>query len=161
TDVPVLIADDASPGPEIARLIEALAARPEVEHAVFVLRQPVNLGFVENVNASLAAASPGDAVVVNSDCMVGPDWLAGLRTAAYSDTNVATATALTNQGTILTVAGWNAGRPGPPAPEEVDTYARELRRTSSRLRPRIPTAIGHCFYVRRDALDLVGGFDCA
>src|SRR5262249_18014283 len=102
TDVPVLIADDASPGPEIPRLIEALAARPEVEHAVFVLRQPVNLGFVENVNASLAAASPGDAVVVNSDCMVGPDWLAGLRTAAYSDTNVATATALTNQGTILT-----------------------------------------------------------
>ena len=30
---------------------------------------------------------------------------------------------------------------------------------SLRLRPTIPTAVGHCVYIRRHALDLVGGFD--
>jgi glycosyltransferase involved in cell wall biosynthesis/GT2 family glycosyltransferase len=161
TDVPILIADDASPGPEITRLIDELNERTDVEHRISVLRQPRNLGFVENVNTTLDAASPGDVVVVNSDCIVGPQWLDRLRAAAYSDTNVATATALTNQGTILTLAEWSRTNTGPPTPELVDSLATEIADISARLRPRIPTAIGHCFYIRRDALDLVGVFDPA
>ena len=30
---------------------------------------------------------------------------------------------------------------------------------AERIRPRLPTAIGHCVYIKRTALDLVGGFD--
>jgi len=158
-DVPILVADDATPGDEIAALLDELDEREDVAHRVFVLRQPVNVGFVENVNSTFVAAAPGDAVVVNSDCIVGPEWLGRLRDAAYSDTNIATSTALSNQGTILSVVGWAPTLSGPPDAEHVDAFALEVARLSPRLRPRIPTAIGHCFYVRRDALDLVGPFD--
>jgi GT2 family glycosyltransferase/glycosyltransferase involved in cell wall biosynthesis len=159
TDVPILVADDASPGPEIARLMVDLNKRTDVAHRISLLRQPRNLGFVENVNAAFDAAAPGDVVVLNSDCIVGPEWLDRLRKAAYSDTNIATATALTNHGTILTLLEWSRAHPESPTPEAVDDFASEIGRISPRLRPRIPTAIGHCFYVRRDALDLVGVFD--
>jgi glycosyltransferase involved in cell wall biosynthesis/GT2 family glycosyltransferase len=161
TDVPIILADDASPGPDITKLIDALAAREDLAHTVFVLRQPANVGFVKNVNATFAAAAPGDAVVVNSDCIVGPGWLSGLRAAAYSDTNIATSTAFTNHGTILSLTDWNPRLKASPSLEDVDRFARELARVSLRLRPRLPTAIGHCFYARRDALDLVGDFDLA
>jgi glycosyltransferase involved in cell wall biosynthesis len=36
-----------------------------------------------------------------------------------------------------------------------------VAQASAKLRPTIPTAIGHCMYVRRIALDVVGGFDPA
>lgn len=159
TDIPIVVADDATPGPEITMLIEALDVEGDLAHQLFLLRQPVNLGFVENVNTALAAAAPGDVVVVNSDCLVGPEWLTRLRAAAYSDSNIATATAFTNHGTILSLPDSLPPRPGPPTLEEVAHFARELARISPRLRPRIPTAIGHCFYVRRDAVDLVGALD--
>src|SRR5205807_1125591 len=34
-----------------------------------------------------------------------------------------------------------------------------VRAASPRLRPRLPSAVGHCVYIRREALDLVGGLD--
>ncbi|MEA2458210.1 MAG: hypothetical protein QOC95_1182, partial [Thermoleophilaceae bacterium] len=51
-DVPILVADDASPGPGVAeRVARAASGGREVEH----LRQDANGGFVVNVNAALAA----------------------------------------------------------------------------------------------------------
>ena len=36
-----------------------------------------------------------------------------------------------------------------------------MRGGAARLRPRLLTAVGHCVYVRRSALELVGDFDLA
>ncbi len=75
---------------------------------------PHNLGFVGNVNAAFEQAAPADVVVVNSDVIVGPGWLEGLRAAAYADETVATASTLTNHGTIVSVPRRNAPSPAPP-----------------------------------------------
>ena len=42
-----------------------------------------------------------------------------------------------------------------------DDAAAVIRERSLRIRPSLPTAVGHCMFVRRSALDLVGDFDPA
>jgi GT2 family glycosyltransferase len=160
-DVPILICDDASPDERSAQFVSRLADAGSGEHVIHYLRQPRNLGFPGNVNAAFAATAPADVVLLNSDCAVGGGWLAGLRDAAYSDSRVATATALTNHGTIVSVPA--RGRPEPRLPEglSLDAAAAAVRAGSLCLRPRLPTAIGHCLFVRRSALELVGEFDLA
>jgi glycosyltransferase involved in cell wall biosynthesis/GT2 family glycosyltransferase len=158
-DITVLIADDASPEPEVWPILErAREAQPGGPGLVY-LQQPQNLGFVGNVNTAFAAAAPADVVILNSDCVVAAGWFEGLRDAALSDTTIATATALTNHGTIVTVPRGHDGAAELPEGWDVDRAAAAIRGASRRIRPRIPTAIGHCVYVRRAALELVGAFD--
>ena len=92
---------------------------------------------------------------------MGPEWLERLTAAATSSSLVATASTLTNHGTILSLPDRNrpsARLPSGLTPEEA---SRLVARHSQRLRPVIPTAVGHCVYIRRTALDLLGGFDPA
>ncbi len=160
TDVKLLICDDASPDRRSEQFVRELAEADASEHHVFYLLQPRNLGFPGNVNAGFAAAAPADVVLVNSDVVVGEGWLEGLRDAANSDSTVATVTALTNHGSIVSVPA--RGKPG-PLPQEwtAADAAAAVRGAALRLRPRLPTAIGHCILIRRSALDLVGDFDLA
>jgi glycosyltransferase involved in cell wall biosynthesis len=161
-EVPILICDDASPDGRSLRWVRELAAGEDGEHGehhVHYLRHERNLGFPANVNAAFACADPADVVILNSDCVVAGGWLDGLRDAAYSDSRVASASALSNNASLLTVP--DRGRPsaGLPAGWTLEQAAAAVRAGSLRLHPRLPTAIGHCAYVRRSALELVGGFD--
>lgn len=160
-DVPILIADDASPDPELGEFVRELDRKQALPERFFYLRQPKNVGFVANANTAFAVTAPGDVVILNSDCEVGPEWLERLRAAAYADTNVATASTLTNNGTLLSVPERNCPRPELPPGATLEGVSANLARSSPRLRPRIPTAIGHCTYIRRSALELVGDFDTA
>ena len=99
----VLVADDASDDPAAARLVEEVNAAHPGAPAGRLLRQPENVGFVRNVNAALRLLAPADVIVLNSDCVVAGGWYEGMRRAAYSDTRVATASTLTNHGTIVSV----------------------------------------------------------
>lgn len=149
---PILIADDCSPDGSFAEQIDA-------DHTLFYWRQESNVGFPRNCNDAFASAAPADVVVLNSDCEVAAGWLDGLRDAAYSDTVVASATPLTNHGTIVSIPDRNQPRPDLPAGVELQAAAASIRSGSLRLRPRLPTAIGHCTYFKRSALELVGPFD--
>ena len=156
--VPVLIADDCSPDQGIGPLLQDLQNAGLLDRTVYLVRQPQNVGFVENVNSAFISCEPADVIVLNSDCVVAAGWFQGLRDAAYADTGIATSSALTNHGTILSVPRRN--RPGTlPQDWTIDQAAEAVRVASQRIRPRLPTAIGHCVYIKRTALDLVGGFD--
>jgi GT2 family glycosyltransferase len=159
-EVAILICDDASPDRRSEAFLGELAAADASEHRISYMRRATNAGFPANVNAGLAAAAPADVVVLNSDCVVAEGWLQGLREAAHSDSTVATATALTNHGSIVSLPA--RGRPGRlPLEWTVDQAAAAIRRRSLRLHPRLPTAIGHCIWIRRSALELVGDLDLA
>lgn len=161
TDVPVLVADDAGPDPASEAWVRNLDASGVLRHRVLWRRQEENRGFVLNCNDAFAACGQDDVVLVNSDVVVAAGWFAGLRDAAYSDSLVATATALTNHGSIVSVPDRNRPSPRLPQSTTLDDAAAGVLRASQRLRPELPTAIGHCVWLRRDALDLVGGFDPA
>ena len=158
TNARILVCDDASPDPRSQEHVRAL--KHDAGHDLFYLRREQNVGFPANVNGAFAMAAPADVVILNSDCVVADGWLEGLRAAAYSDSRVATATTLTNHGSVVSVPD---GKPvsGLPQGWSLDAAAAAIRERSLRVRPRLPTAIGHCMYVRRSALELVGGFDLA
>lgn len=156
---PILIADDAGPDPSSERWVRELDEAGALGHRVIWMRNTENLGFVGNCNHAIGAAGRADIVLVNSDVEVAEGWLDGLADAAHSDTLVATATALTNHGTILSVPYRNRPQSGFPQGTLFPDAARRVREASEKLRPEIPTAIGHCVYLRRTALDLVGHFD--
>lgn len=149
---PVLVLDDASPDERFSR---ELAGRG----GFCYVRKPANRGFVDSANLAFEWCRPHDVVLVNSDVIVPPGWLERLQTAAYFRTNIASATPLTNHGSILSLPERN--RPGSELPpglslEQVD---QAVRQASGQLRPLIPTAIGHCTYFKRSALEAVGYFD--
>ena len=153
----VLVIDDAGLDRRVIDLLDAHGAT--LRHDVVVLRHATNVGFVRSCNDAFAASPGRDVVLVNSDVVVGPEWLGRLTDAATSADSVATATALTNHGTILSVPYRNRPHRSLPPGLTAAEAARRVAAGSLRLRPSIPTAVGHCVYVRRAALDLVGPFD--
>ncbi len=155
----VLVADDASPDPGIEAFTVAVADEPGTAVRLSYLRHPANLGFVRNMNAAFAATSPADVVILNSDVVVPAGWLERLRDAALSDALVATVSTLTNSGTILSVPHRNRPTAEPPRGLSLAEASQRVAASSLKLRPRIPTGIGHCLYIRRSALELAGAFD--
>jgi glycosyltransferase involved in cell wall biosynthesis len=110
--------------------------------------RPIAVG--ADVDVALAAAAPADVVLLSSDCVVAEGWLDGLRDAAYADSRVASATALTSGTGPASIAL--------PADASLEHDAAAIRAASPRIRPRLRVAGGHCAYIRRSALELVECF---
>ncbi len=142
-------------GPQEAAVESALASG--VGNETLILRNPARRGFVGSVNRGMGA-SDRDVVLLNSDTEVTAGWLAKLQEAAYSDPAIATVTPFSNNATIASLprsiavnalpAGWSA-----------DRFAALVERVAARERPRLPTGIGVCLYIKRKALDRLGLFD--
>lgn len=129
-DVPVLICDPA--GDTTAH--EELRQLGIERQLLYVRAGP---------RAAADICDPADLVLLGGDCVVAEHWLAGLSQAARADSRTATVTPLMVQS-----------RSG------LATAAASVWSGSLKLRPRIaPAADSGCLYVRRSALELVGGFD--
>jgi GT2 family glycosyltransferase len=156
-DVALLVVEDAGADRRIVDVLQRTASG--LPQRVVVLAHDANQGYVRSCNEAFAACAGRDVVLLNSDVVVGPEWLDRLRDAACSEDTVATATTLTNHGTILSVPHRNRPTPDLPGGMTPAEAARRVAAGSLGLRPTIPTAVGHCVYVRRRVLDLIGPFD--
>lgn len=157
-DVPLLFCDP-SPDRPFRALIEERVAAPPNDRAAHYLACAVQPGPADVLNAAVAATAPADVVILGGDVLVAEGWSASLREAAYSESRVASATALTNDGTLLSIPHRNESLDQLPEGETVEGAAASVRATSLRLWPDIPMCLGHCAYIRRSALELVGAFD--
>ena len=149
----IVVVDDASPEPALAAALDRLAARRRIR----LFRHGRNRGFPAAANAGIAACAGRDAVLVNSDVLVFPGWLEGLRAAAYAAPDIGSATALSNEASILSYPGPAGSNTVPGA----DVAARTARLALSANRGGtvdIPVGVGHCLYLRRDCLDATGPF---
>lgn len=153
--VPVLVADDASPGEEVAQAVAAAAARGRL--ALRAVRRPRNLGFVGNVNLALRECAPDDAVLLNSDTLASPGWLEALRRCAASDPRIATITPWSNNAEICSVPGFCRAA---PIPDDLAAVAAAAAAEPPAY-PELPTGVGFCMYLRRAALEAIGDFDQA
>jgi len=106
-----------------------------------------------SVNRALAQAAPADVLLLGEPCLLSAGWLERLKGAAGADTNTATASALADAGTELAL--FDENDPGGDFAELADRVSEH----TLRLRPRLSRAVGPCVFLRRDALELLGGLD--
>ncbi len=151
--VQLVVIDDASPDPRIARVIDQIADRSNTT----VLRNGTNQGFTTTVNRGLAQhrdSGGGDVIVLNSDTIVTPRWTQRLRAVAHENPMYATVTPLSNAAGVFSFES-NL----PSGPEEAAHTAAQVSRGAQYLRPTGPTGNGFCLFIKAEALDVVDRLD--
>lgn len=157
--VPILLIDDASTDTKgLAGLAQLCCDSAPDDHCTILLRKAQNCGFVHSANLAAKLTRPSDLVLVNSDVRVAAEWFTRLAAASGVRTTVASVSCLTNHGSILSVPQRNHPTAQLPRGMDVNCAAALVAKGSPRLRPSLPTAVGHCTYFRRLALDAVGSF---
>ena len=151
---PVLLCDDASPDPRVAALIDRFRSQHPATRAV---RREHNLGFVGNVNAAFAETD-GDVILLNSDAMTTPGWLEAMLRCAGSDPCIATVTPWSNNAEICSFPRFCEAN---PEPEDAEAIAAAAQSAGAPAYPELPTAVGFCMFLRREALHAIGDFDQA
>ncbi|MBH1964525.1 MAG: methyltransferase domain-containing protein [Comamonadaceae bacterium] len=151
----LIVINDASPEPEVTAWLREIAT---TDSRIELLENETNLGFVGTVNRGMALSGTHDTLLLNSDAEVANDWLDRIRAAAYCDQKVASVTPFSNNATICSYPRFCADN---ELPEGWDTARLDalFARTSPGQVVDVPTGIGFCMYIRRDALQAIGLFD--
>lgn len=146
TKIEVIVVDNASADGTPANLRRVPGLR--------VIANKKNLGFAKGNNVGLAAARGHEAVLLNNDTLVAPDWLERLRdhAAAIPDAGVIGPSTNTETHQALPGIAYNS------LPE---FYALNKRLGAEARGTWGPVAkiSGLCFYLTRAALDRVGTLD--
>lgn len=155
--VPVIVVDDASPEPGLKRLLDAARRSGRI----ILVRHRVNRGFPGAANAGIEAArrrfGACDILLLNADILLPKGAPARLHAALYARPDIASATPLSNEATILSYPSRGGGN-RVPDPVEVARLDRLARRANRDAVVDIPTAIGFCMAMRHDSLAAAGRF---
>ena len=152
----VLVADDASTDPRIARLLDDWKRRTPLAAEIVVRER--NLGFVGNVNRAFAERGEDDVVLLNSDTVATNGWLERIAACAASDARIATITPWSNNAEICSFPALCEDN---PVPDDPDRIAEACACAGAPEYPELPTGVGFCMYIRRAALRQAGDFDAA
>jgi GT2 family glycosyltransferase/glycosyltransferase involved in cell wall biosynthesis len=155
TDHRLVVVDDCGPDFPSAELLEQAAARHHT--SLLLLRNPFRRGFVGSVNRAMAL-SEREVVLLNSDTEVTAGWLGKLQQAAYSSPEIATVTPFSNDATICSLPRFLEAN-SLPAGYDLAAFATLVESVSRSEYPRLPTGVGMCLYIKREALRRVGLFD--
>ncbi|HEX3984190.1 MAG TPA: glycosyltransferase, partial [Acidisoma sp.] len=149
----ITVIDDASPDPALSRYLDRLAAR----RFIHLIRHPRNRGFVAAANRGIKEAGGRDVVLLNADTEVPAGWLSRLAGHAYSHSKVASVSPFSNNATLCSYPVV----PGGPIPfgESLAAIDAACAAANAGRSVTVPTTVGFCMYIRRDALDELGAFD--
>ncbi len=125
---------------------------------LIILNNNRNLGFIKSVNKGMQFGKDNDIVLLNSDTVVTRNWLQKLKTCAYSSEIIATVTPLSNNAAYCSVPNFEINNEI-PAGFTINSFASLIGEKSLKLYPEIPTGVGFCMYIKREALNSVGYFD--
>ena len=147
----IIVIEDRSPEPALTAWLLRLAKTA----AITLIRNKTNLGFVASANTGMAAAGRNDVVLLNSDTEVATGWLRRLQ--AHATSGVASVSPLSNNASIC---GWLTYE-GAPIPDHLSLACLDAAARDANVGRwvGVPTTVGFCMYLRRDALDAVGNFD--
>jgi GT2 family glycosyltransferase/glycosyltransferase involved in cell wall biosynthesis len=151
----LVVVADGPPAPEARRVAEAAVA--QWPGRVRLVERPARGGYPAAANAGIREAA-GDVALLNSDTEVTAGWLEKLGEAARRRPRIASATPFSNNATLCSL-------PRPfvenalPAGHTVASFARLVEERSTRLSPEIPTGVGFCLFMTREAIEEVGLLD--
>ncbi len=149
TDYPyrIIIVDDGSDSFVRRRLAEYEKAYPQIK----VLYNEENLGFVKTANRGIKESTGKYVVILNSDTFVTPGWLGRMIRCAESDPRIGIVNPISNMAVNLSVQM--------PPGLNIFTMDKKIQEISKRLYPDIVTPVGFCFLIKRNIIDMFGGFD--
>ncbi|WP_233835408.1 glycoside hydrolase family 99-like domain-containing protein [Paraburkholderia sp. ZP32-5] len=151
----LIVIDDGSTDPSIAPL---LAEFKDIL-GVTIQKNDSNLGYTKTINRGIRLAENDDVVLLNSDTVVTPRWLEGLRAAAYARAKVATVTAMSDNAGAFSFPTFNEYCPRPSYLSHEEYALRVTRETWNCNAPEVPTGSGFCMYIRRLMMEECGLFD--
>lgn len=152
--VKLILIDDASTEPAIAPLLDLYRDQPRIQ----VLSNNKNLGYTRTINRGLLEAGECDVVILNADTEVGPNWLQGLVHAAYSQPEIGTATAVSNNAGAFSVPELEQENPLPKQ-WTFEQSARACWQQAGLVYPVLPTGNGFCMYIKAEVIKHIGYFD--
>lgn len=156
TTMNIIVINDASPEPE---LVEALEGYLPLK-VLTLLHNEENRGFVATVNRGMSQTD-NDVVLLNSDTEVTGDWLDRLVTHLQDSQylgGIASITPFSNNATICSYPVFCAQNslPAGETLAHIDKLAQQANKGQSL---ELPTAVGFCMYIPRNALVQLGLFD--
>lgn len=151
----IIVINDVSPDEQLTLELRNLAR----EKPITLLENSHNLGFVTTVNRGMKLHPDRDVILLNADTLLpAADWISRLRSAAYSNQNIATVTPFSNRATIcsLPIPQFDNDLPDGLTVSDLDQLCAK---SNEGIYVDIPTAIGFCMFIKRQALNEVGLFD--
>jgi glycosyltransferase involved in cell wall biosynthesis/GT2 family glycosyltransferase len=151
----VIVINDGSTDPRVVPMLEEFRGKPGLQlHA-----NERNLGYTKTVNIGLRKAGCDDVVLLNSDTVVTPQWLEGLRSTAYGAPDVGTVTAMSDNAGAFSFPVIGRANPKPDR-VSYDDYAATIVQKAAACSPvEVPTGSGFCMYIRHDLIAHIGEFD--
>jgi GT2 family glycosyltransferase len=157
----IVLVDDGNPDRTITAFLVALAA---THPHITVIHKPRNEGYLQAVIAGFAAAGQinpqGHLVLLNSDVEVPDGWLERLVAPLDRWPHIASATPMTNAGTICSFPAMPDDNP-PFLGAGVAMIDAAFAALNGVLPVEIPTGVGFCMAFNRLALQRIGFFDPA
>jgi len=133
------------------------------QHPCVLLRNEQAGGYTLAANQGLHAASSQAVVLLNSDTIVTPNWLARLQTCAEQEEKIGMVGPLSNTASWQSIpkieyqGDWATN----PLPDgfSIEQMGKLVECYSARLYPRLPFLNGFCLYIKRSLIDDIGYFD--
>jgi O-antigen biosynthesis protein len=160
-EIRLILVDDGS-AEETRDYLRDLATSP----ATLLIRNEVPGGYTKAANAGLKAATARTIVLLNSDTIVPPNWLAKMTGLMERFPDVGMVGPLSNAASwqsvprLLDDNRQFAVNELPPD-TSVEDYDRRLEASvgTISLRPRVPLLNGFCIMLRRQVIDTIGYLD--
>lgn len=149
----IVVVNDCSPNKEIHRYLQELALDKKIK----LLVNTENKGFVATVNSAMRLNVDRDVVILNSDTEVANNWLERILHHAQIDSKIATITPFSNNAEICSFPVYCKSNELP-----LNKTVKEIDNEFSKLPIHhidVPTGVGFCMFIRRQALNDVGYFD--
>lgn len=151
----VLVIDDGSPDPAVAPMLDNFEGTP----GITIIRNNPNIGYTKTINLGITKAGTDDVVLLNSDTIVTPKWLEGLRATAYCQPKVATVTAMSDNAGAFSFPTFNETCRKPDHLSHEEYALMVLQSTQGCVPPEVPTGSGFCMFIRRALVEACGLFD--
>lgn len=151
----LIVIDDCSPD----QAVKVVLAEFSSVEGITVLSNDSNIGYTRTVNRGIEEAGSTDVVLLNSDTVVTPRWLEGLRAQAYSQQKVGTVTAMSDNAGAFSFPNFNEFCPKPDHLSHEEYALLVMQATQDCVAPEVPTGSGFCMYIRRALINECGDFD--
>ncbi|MCK5356080.1 MAG: glycosyltransferase, partial [Methyloprofundus sp.] len=150
----LIVLNDYSPDGRLKYKLQAMAQA----QGFSLVENSENLGFVGTVNKGMRVHPDRDVVLLNSDTVVADGWLDRLLVASQQNQNIATVTPFSNNATICSFPLFNQDNDLPSGVSLAQLNGLFCQYNQGKIID-LPTAVGFCMLIKREALLDIGYFD--